>query len=63
MTRHLADKRAPSDGGRTRAFLDIARKSGDGPHPAIKALMKRAQATGEARRMQEFLRIDRGREA
>lgn len=34
-----------------------------GPHPAIHTLMHRSRKTGETRRMTEFLRIDRGREA
>jgi hypothetical protein len=59
MTRHLADKRAPSDGGRIRAFLRIARGEGDRPWQALWRSPRPAPAA--ARRTAEFLRIDRGR--
>ncbi|MFN3936818.1 MAG: hypothetical protein ACK4KW_04490 [Gemmobacter sp.] len=64
MTRHVADKRAPSDGGRVRAFVDVARKSGaEETHPAVQTLAKRSVPREEGRRFLEFLRIARGREA
>jgi hypothetical protein len=64
MTKHVADRRAPTDGGRTAAFVGIARRSGDeGSHPAARAALK-ARAEGTSRRaVAEFLRIARGREA
>lgn len=33
------------------------------PHPTVRALLRRDRKSGETRRMTEFLRIDRGREA
>lgn len=61
MTKHLADRRAPSDGGRLRAFLRIARSEGDRLWQAIWRHPRPVMA--EARRTQEFLRIARGRQA
>lgn len=61
MTRHAADKRAPSDGGRTRAFLLIARGPGDRLWQALWRSPRPAAAG--TRRVAEFLRIDRGRTA
>lgn len=61
MTKHVADKRASSDGGRLRAFLRIARGEGD---RLWLALWRRPRPVlAEARRTQEFLRIERGRRA
>jgi hypothetical protein len=59
MTRHLVDKRAPSEGGRMKEFLRIARAEGDrfwqvlwrSPRPVAV----------ESRRTAEFLRIARRR--
>lgn len=35
----------------------------ESPHPTVEALLRRDRKSGETRRMTEFLRIDRGREA
>ncbi len=59
MTRHLADKRAPSDGGRVKEFLRIARAEGDRFWQAL--WRKPRPVVVESRRTAEFLRIDRGR--
>lgn len=57
MTRHLADKRGPSDGGRVRHFLRIAR---DGSDSVWRRLWQRPQARpSEGRRVVEYLRIER----
>lgn len=64
MTRHLADRRAPSAGARARRFMEVERKQGDeGSHPASQALTRRPKDRDDARRVQEFLRIERGVEA
>lgn len=61
MTRHLADRRGPSDGGRTRHFLRIARNSGDA---VWRRLWQRPQAKpAEGRRVVEYLRIERQAQA
>jgi len=61
MTRHLADHRAPSAGGRTQRFVQIERReAAAGPHPAVRAALARRPAAG-TRRLAEFLRIARGR--
>ncbi|MEI4471342.1 hypothetical protein [Frigidibacter sp. MR17.24] len=62
MSRHLADKRRPSDGGRTRRFADSERRAGaEGDHPAVKAKLREPKLlAGGSRRLKEFLRIERG---
>ena len=55
MSKHLADRRAPSKGGRVRAFMKIARRMRDGWH--------RTEGAPTNRRVVEFLRIARGRTA
>lgn len=64
MTRHIADRRTPSEGARARRFLEVERKLGDeGSHPATQTLARRPKDRDDARRVQEFLRIERGVEA
>lgn len=53
MSRHLADKRTPSTGGRLRAFLRLARAGRDTWH--------RPHTASGGGRLQQFLRIARGR--
>ena len=53
MSRHLADKRKPSSGGRLKAFLRIERSDRDGWH--------RPHTASGATRLMQFLRIARGR--
>lgn len=61
MSKHLADKRTPSDGGRLREFLRIDR---GGSERIWDGLRQRPEERGESnRRAAEFLRIDRGAEA
>jgi hypothetical protein len=59
MTRHLADHRRPSEGGRVKHFLRIARVE---VSTLWQALARRPRATGN-RRMVEYARIARGRES
>ncbi len=59
MSRHLADHRAPSDGGRAKHFLRLARDAGS----LWRRLWQRPRAEPtEGRRVAEFVRIDRGRQ-
>lgn len=61
MSRHLADHRAQSDGGRLKAFLEIERSIRDeDPHPASRELHKRAPNRSGTGRIQHYLRIERG---
>jgi hypothetical protein len=54
MTKHLADHRTPSQGGRVKAFMQLARKTREGWH--------RVEGKPPTnRRLVEFLRIARGR--
>ncbi|MDO9524170.1 MAG: hypothetical protein Q7J57_01305 [Gemmobacter sp.] len=63
MTRHVADKRTPSDGGRTKAFLDIERKQGaEEAHPSVQALTRRTRGASGSEGLRQFLRIARGRD-
>lgn len=58
MSKHLADKRKPSTGGRVKQFLRLARESGR----IWETLWRQPVAVPQGnRRTQEFLRIDRGR--
>ncbi|MFN3294087.1 MAG: hypothetical protein ACK4S2_08665 [Gemmobacter sp.] len=61
MTRHIADRRLPSTGDKTRAFLDIARK--ETPHPAVVALTRQPRGPRNGEKTTQFLRIERGQTA
>ena len=64
MSRHLADRREPSDGGRTKHYAEVERSHGGaGSHPATKAVHERAQTRSDAARLRAFTRIERGLEA
>lgn len=61
MSKHLADRRQPSEGGRVKHFLTIAREGGSS---VWMRLYRRPRVTDAAgRRVVEFARIDRGRRA
>ncbi|MBJ2152222.1 hypothetical protein M3484_13840 [Pseudomonas sp. GX19020] len=57
MSRHLADKRTATTGARVKAFLNIARSKGETGRDTFH---KPREGAGPAR-MQQFLRIARGR--
>lgn len=64
MTKHLVDHRSPSQGGRFKNFVNVEKNSGEeGSHPASRKLAKRSVERSDARRMQEYLRIERGHKA
>ena len=52
MARHVIDKRTPSEGGRVRNFLRLARRP--------QGYWHRSETPGTNRRLVEFLRIARG---
>lgn len=58
MSKHLADRRKPSDGGRVKHFLTIAREGGS----SVWARLHRRPQTRDAggRRVVEYARIERG---
>ncbi len=61
MTKHLADHRTPSTGGRVKAFLSIAR---DRSESAWRGVWQRPyDRADESRRLVEYVRIEKGREA
>ncbi len=57
MTRHIIDHAEPkAEGSGVKHFLDLARR--EGVHPAVLGLSQRPAGRG-ARKVQEYLRIDR----
>jgi hypothetical protein len=57
MTRHVIDRAAPkAEGARVKHFLELARR--EGIHPAIVGMSQRPVGR-TARKVEEFLRIDR----
>ena len=61
MTKHIADHRRAPDTPRRKHFWALEnRKEGAAPHPAIRALSQRPQASGDSQRVQHYLRIERG---
>jgi hypothetical protein len=60
MTRHLADRRSPSDGGRLKHFLRLARDGGEGIWRTLWKAPRHKPAEG--RRVVEYVRIARGRQ-
>lgn len=60
MTKHLADKRKPSDGGRLKQFLRIAHEDGSKFWTAFRQRPVAQPVVN--RRAVEFARIDRGRQ-
>jgi hypothetical protein len=61
MSKHVADHRAASDGGRVKHFVTLEKQNGaEGSHPATIELTTRPVERSDAKRMQEFLRIERG---
>ena len=65
MSRHLADHRGTSQGGRLRAFYQIEKTGGEeaAVHPASRDLHRRAFSRGEGGRTANYVRIERGRTA
>lgn len=62
MSRHLADHRMSAAVSRLRPFLSVERRSGEeGSHPTSRELAKRSKDALSARRVKEFMRIERGR--
>tara|TARA_R110002096_G_scaffold291969_4_gene486186 strand:- start:3212 stop:3406 length:195 start_codon:yes stop_codon:yes gene_type:complete len=61
MSKHLADHREASDGGRAKNFINLEKQRGaEGSHPATRKVATRPVVRSDARRIQEFLRIERG---
>lgn len=63
MSRHLADKRTSTDGGRLRYFFQIARTDeSDLPDPRIRTIHQRPVERDTPKRLENFFRIERGRQ-
>ena len=61
MSKHLADHARPTNGGRVKHFLRIARQ---GSESAWKGLWQHRTAPDDSnRRVVEYVRIERGRQA
>ena len=65
MAKHPIDRpRTTDDGLKAEHYAEIERQSGDEmKHPKVEALSRRPQSGDEARRVQEFVRIARGKTA
>ncbi|MFN0115369.1 MAG: hypothetical protein ACKVPY_11900 [Paracoccaceae bacterium] len=64
MTRHIADRQAAGGAGSLARFAEVERREGaEGAHPAVKAVQVRPATREGGRRVAEFVRIERGREA
>ena len=64
MSRHVADKRAPSGGARMKHFAEIERTQGEaGSHPAAKALHSRPATRSDSGRLPRFAQVERGQTA
>ncbi|MCA0271243.1 MAG: hypothetical protein LCH69_04150 [Proteobacteria bacterium] len=64
MSRHVADRRKPDEGGRLKNFVRVEKISGEeGSHPATRALHERPAERTDSARLREFARIDRGHTA
>jgi hypothetical protein len=61
MSKHLADHRTASTGGRVRAFMTIARDRSD---TVWRSLWKRpVERPAENQRLVQYLRIEKGHES
>lgn len=65
MSRHPVDHQSPSEGGRARNYSEIERTKGEeGSHPSARALHRRPADRSESDpRVEEYTRIEKGREA
>lgn len=63
MSRHIADRIKPDDGGRLKNYVKVEKVMGaEGSHPATRALHERPAGRSETARLREYARIERGRE-
>jgi hypothetical protein len=60
MTRHLADHRTASEGGRLKHFLRIARDRSETTWRAV--FQRNLSRDGDNRRVLEYIRIERQRQ-
>ncbi len=61
MSRHPIDKSEDSAAGRARRYLWLDRiTAGSAAHPAVRLLNRRRRKGGDAARVVQFLRIERG---
>ncbi|MFZ5750517.1 MAG: hypothetical protein ACOY5U_05575 [Pseudomonadota bacterium] len=64
MSRHVIDRRAAPESGRTRHYFDLDRReAGEGSHPASHELHRRPASREGAARVRAYLAIERGRSA
>lgn len=64
MSKHVADRRKTSDGGRLKNYVEVEKTHGEeGSHPAVKALHERPAERNKSSKMREYTRIERGRTA
>lgn len=64
MSRHVIDRRAAPETGRTRHYFDLdLREEGEGSHPASHELHRRPALREGVAKLQAYLDIERGRRA
>lgn len=64
MSRHIVDRRKPSEGGRLKHYVEVEKTHGeDGSHPAARALHARPVKRDEAAKLRAYFRIERGQSA
>ncbi len=64
MSRHVIDRRAAPETGRSRHYFDLDRReAAEGSHPAAQELHRRAAVREGSSKIRAFLRIERGRHA
>ena len=61
MSKHLADHREASNGGRVKHFLRLARNRSEAAWQRV--WQRPLERSDESRRLVEYVRIERGRDA
>lgn len=62
MSRHVIDRRATTEGGRVKNFLQLDRATipAEGSHAAVRQLHQRPETREGTARIRNFLRIEKG---
>ena len=63
MSRHIADKRDAGKDGRLKHFTEIEREQGGAREQTLDLQKRPRDGREEGRRVQEFVRIERGGES
>ncbi len=61
MSRHVADRIKPDDGGRLKNYVEVERTTGEeGSHRATRSVHERPASRSDTARLREYARIERG---